>query len=152
MLGVALLVAESFVPSFGILGIGGLTAMLLGSIFLLDQTQTDLRVSLPVIISAVATTGLIALVVGRLIYRSFYIPPRSFQSNLVGHVAEVRERIPAGGMGRVLVNGELWKATADTPLKVGTQVMVERAEGLVLSVGTLKAETPAGAGEPESAS
>jgi membrane-bound serine protease (ClpP class) len=151
VLGAALLVAESFVPSFGILGVGGLTAMLLGSMFLLDETQTDLRVSLPVIISAVATTGVIALVLGRLIFRSFRIPPRSFQSNLVGHVAEVRERITPGGYGRVFVNGELWKATADEPLKPGARVKVERAEGLVLSVVEEKSEPPAKAGKRKGA-
>ncbi len=134
VLGAALLLAEAFVPSFGILGIGGLGAMLLGSIFLLDESRTDLRVSLPVILSAVGTVGVVALVMGRLIFRSFRIPPRSFQSNLAGQIAEVRERIRPGGTGLVFVNGELWKAVAEEPIARGAKVSVRKADGLVLTV------------------
>ncbi|MCH9046532.1 MAG: nodulation protein NfeD, partial [SAR324 cluster bacterium] len=54
LLGVALLVAESFVPSFGILGFGGVASMLFGSLFLLDETQTDLQISRPMVFITVA--------------------------------------------------------------------------------------------------
>ncbi len=134
LLGIALLIAESFVPSFGVLGVGGLSALLIGSIFLLDDTQTDLRLSLPMVFTAVATTGVVALVIGRLLIRSFRVPPRSFQSNLVGMEAQVRERIRPGRPGKVFLNGELWKAEADEPLAAGKQVTVAEVNGLVLRV------------------
>ena len=133
-LGVALLVAEAFIPSFGILGIGGLISMLMGSIFLFDPETTDLRVSLPIAFGSVITVGVIGMVVGRLIVKSFRAPTVSFQDNLVGKTAEVREKIGPGRRGRVFLNGELWMAVSEATLKEGQKVVVESAEGLVLKV------------------
>lgn len=133
-LGVALLVAESFVPSFGILGIGGLASLVIGSIFLMDETRTDLRVATPMILASVGTLGAISLVIGRLLVKSFQVPARSFQSNLVGQPAEVRERIRPGKPGKVFLNGELWHATANESLAPGRRVEVAQVEGLVLQV------------------
>ncbi|MCH7477987.1 MAG: nodulation protein NfeD, partial [SAR324 cluster bacterium] len=133
-LGVALLVAEAFIPSFGILGIGGLISMLIGSIFLFDPETTDLRVSLPIVFGSVITVGVIGMVVGRLIVKSFRAPTVSFQDNLVGKTAEVREKIGPGRRGRVFLNGELWMAVSEATLKEGQKVVVESAEGLVLKV------------------
>lgn len=147
LLGVALLVAESFIPSFGILGIGGLTSLLMGSIFLMDESRTELRVDLPVILSAVATVGVISLVIGRLLVKSLSTPPRSFQANLVGQAAEVRERIRPGKAGTVFINGEIWKATANASLNPGAQVEVVQVEGLMLHVGSAEAEKPAKSSE-----
>lgn len=148
-LGLALLVAESFVPSFGILGIGGLASLTMGSIFLLDESRTDLRVALPVVFSAVGSVGVISLVIGRLLMGTFRVPLRSFQDNLIGQVAEVRVRIRPGKRGKVFINGELWNAAAETNLAQGTRVEVRQIEGLLLHVGAIsesKAESPAETG------
>lgn len=144
LLGMGLLVAEAFVPSFGILGIGGLASILIGAMFLLDAEATELRIALPVIISGVATTGIISLVIGRLLVTSFRMSPISFQDNMVGRRATVREAIKPGQQGLVVLNGELWKATATEKLTQGEAVVVAKAEGLLLTVA--KAAPPTGTG------
>ena len=134
LLGIALLVAESFVPSFGLLGFGGLASLMFGSLFLLDDSQTDLRVSEPVVFITVGTISVIILVIGRLLLRSFNRPLQSFQSNMEGHTAVVKSPIEPLGRGMVLINGELWKARAEAAIPQGEKVVVEQVNGLELRV------------------
>jgi membrane-bound serine protease (ClpP class) len=134
LLGVALLVAEAFVPSFGILGFGGLASLLFGSLFLLDPSRTNLQVSRPMVFGTVGVIGLVALVIGRLLLKSFNVPNRSFQANMVGAAAVVSQAIAPGAPGRVLINGELWRAESRWEVPVGAKVRVVAMEGLLLQV------------------
>ncbi len=80
------------------------------------------------------------------------IAARSFQSNLVGQPAEVRERIRPGKPGKVFLNGELWQATANESLAPGRRVEVAQVEGLVLQVAPLKEGAGPDSLEPGAAS
>jgi membrane-bound serine protease (ClpP class) len=142
LLGVALLVAEAFVPSFGVLGVGGLASILIGSLFLLDESLTDLRVSRAMVFAAVSTVGIVALLVGRLLVRSFRLKPRSFQSSMVGRTAQVRVAISAGRPGKVFINGEIWSATANEDIPAGSEVIVRSTEGLQLRVSRATGSEP----------
>lgn len=133
-LGIALLVAEAFVPSFGVLGIGGIASLLIGSLFLLDESSTDLRISRPMIYGSVIAVGLFSLVIGRLLVKSFRLRPQSMQSNLVGRIVEVRDEIRPDKPGRVMLGGELWKAQADAILPAGERAQVKAVAGLILTV------------------
>jgi len=135
LLGVALLVAESFVPSFGLLGFGGLASLLFGSLFLLDESQTDLRISRVMIFLTVGLVALISLVIGRLLVRSFKVPRRSSQSNIIGQIALVKDPISPGVGGTVMLNGELWKAEGNISAGAGEGVEVVDVQGLLLKVG-----------------
>jgi membrane-bound serine protease (ClpP class) len=139
LLGLALLVAETFVPSFGVLGFGGIASLLMGSLFLLDSSRTDLVISRPMIFVTVAVIALISLVIGRLLLRSLRAPKRSFQSTMVGRTARVKEAIAPEKPGVVLVNGELWRATADVPMAAESLVIVEAVRGLEVRVAPLEA-------------
>ncbi|HKI97547.1 MAG TPA: nodulation protein NfeD [bacterium] len=139
LLGVALLIAETFVPSFGVLGISGIASILFGSLFLLDQSRTDLQVSRPMVFATVAVLAVAALIIGRLLLRSFRMPQRSFQSTMVGRVARVTEAVAPGQPGVVIVNGELWRATAAVPLEADTTVVIEAVEGLQVRVAPMDA-------------
>lgn len=134
LLGAALLVAEAFVPSFGILGIGGIASIVIGSLFLLDETATDLVVDRMLIGVTVGTLAVISLFIGRLLIKSFRVPPRSSQSNLVGQHAVAREDLGADKPGHVLLNGELWKARSAAPVPAGSRVVVRAVHGLLLDV------------------
>lgn len=138
LLGVSLLAAESFVPSFGILGIGGIASLLFGSLFLLDETQTDLRISRPMIYVSVASITVISLVIGKLLFKSLRAPPVSMQSTMVGRRAQVKEPIASGTEGRVMLNGELWTAISEDKLKTGETVEIVEVSGLVLRVKRLE--------------
>jgi len=86
--------------------------------------------------------------VGRLIVKSFRAPTVSFQDNLVGKTAEVREKIGPGRRGRVFLNGELWMAVSEATLKEGQKVVVESTEGLVLKVARGSGDAAATATQP----
>ena len=133
LLGVALLGAEIFVASGGILGIGGAVAFLLGGLLLIDDTQAPfLEVSRPLIYGL--TLGLLAFVlfVLRAVMRTRRRPAYIGGSDMVGRTAVVR------GPNVVFVEGELWRATladaAGPPLESGSTVRVVGRRGLDLVV------------------
>jgi membrane-bound serine protease (ClpP class) len=139
LLGVGLLVAETFVPSFGVLGVGGIASILFGSLFLLDSSRTDLVISRPLVFTTVGTLGAAALVIGRLLLRSLRAPVRSFQPTMVGRTARVKVPISPERPGSVFINGELWRATAALPVPVDAPVIIEAVNGLELRVAPVEA-------------
>lgn len=134
VLGIALLIAELFLPSFGTLGIGGMIAFILGSLFLFDTTESDLMLDPSIVFAAAATFGVVTLVVGLLVARTQRRPAALGSEGLVGERGEVREAVAPGRPGKVFVHGEYWTAMADRDLPVGTTVEVVRVEGLRLHV------------------
>lgn len=138
VLGIALLIAELFLPSFGTLGIGGLIAFVLGSLFLFDTTESDLMLDPKIVYAAAATFGLFSLIVGVLVARTQRRRAALGSEGLLGERGQVREAIAPGRPGKVFVHGEYWTATADRELPVGATVEVVKVEGLRLQVREVK--------------
>lgn len=135
LLGIALLVAELFLPSFGILGIGGLTAFVLGSLLLFDTPDSTLGVDPAIVYATAATFGAFTLIVGYLVVRAHRRQPELGREGLIGKTAEVRRRIGgAGGPGKVFVHGETWNARAAEEIEVGAHVTVVAVDGMELTV------------------
>ena len=135
LFGVILLIAEIKVVSHGILTIGGVVAMLLGSMMLYDAPEAGsaLRISWWVIVPAVGSTA--GLVVFALSYgmRALYRTPTTGASGMVGQTAVART--PLAPEGQVAVQGELWRAVAqDGPVAAGEPVTIVGVEGLTLTV------------------
>jgi len=131
-LGVALMIAEAFTPSVGILGIGGAIAFILGATILIDTDVPGFEVSLP-IIAGIAAAGLgFSLLVVRLAWRSRKRPLVSGREGMIGERGTVLDW--TGRSGRVLVAGERWKAESDASLALGERVRVTSVDGLVLRV------------------
>jgi membrane-bound serine protease (ClpP class) len=126
LLGVALLVAEVFVASFGILGIGGLIAFVLGSLFLFDGSDPTLAVDRSLIAAVAFCAGAFILGVGYLVIRTQRRRSVTGREGLIGETGVVRERI--GDVGKVFVHGEYWNAVSDAPLEVGERVEVLAVE------------------------
>lgn len=138
LLGLALIVAEAFAPSFGILGIGGTAALVLGAVILVDTDAPGFAVSIP-IVAGVAVSGMVlTLIVARLAVRSFTARVVSGAEDMVGAAAKVMHW--QQGKGHVWVHGERWQACGPEVLGVGETVRVIRIEGLVLHV---KRDSPA---------
>jgi membrane-bound serine protease (ClpP class) len=133
LLGLALIVAEAFAPSFGILGIGGTVALVLGATMLVDTDDVPgLEVSLP-LIAAVAVAGLAStLLVARLATKSFKMRIVSGREDMIGALGKVMDW--QDGAGHVWLHGERWRATGATGLLAGDVVRVTALEGLVLAV------------------
>jgi membrane-bound serine protease (ClpP class) len=135
LFGVILLIAEIKVVSHGILTIGGVVAMLLGSMMLYDAPEAGsaLRISWWVIVPAVGSTA--GLVVFALSYgmRALYRTPTTGASGMVGQTAVART--PLAPEGQVAVQGELWRAVAqDGPVAAGEPVTIVGVDGLTLTV------------------
>jgi len=130
LLGVVLLILEVKVTSYGALTIGGLIAMVLGSLLLFDVSEGWGRVSLKVMIPALAVfAGFFILCVG-LVVRAQGRPPFSGVAALVGERGRVVSAIPGGlDPGKVIFHGEVWNAVSEGPLGEGTHVEVMAIEG-----------------------
>jgi membrane-bound serine protease (ClpP class) len=136
-LGMALMIAEAFVPGFGVLGIGGIIAFIAGSLFLFDPSgaDIDISVSLPLILGAAGTTlALVLLVLGATV-RAQRRPVVTGAEEMIGSVAHVVEW--KGLNGRVRVHGETWSARASRAFAPEEAVRVVSREGLTLVVQSL---------------
>ncbi len=132
LLGVALMVAEAFAPSFGVLGLGGITAFAIGSVILFKAGMPGYGVPIVVLVAgSVATGGLLVLVLAMLL-RSRRNAVITGKEGLIGSLGEVVEWTGHGGRVRVL--GELWLARASEPLQPGDPIEVRSREGLLLTV------------------
>jgi membrane-bound serine protease (ClpP class) len=134
MLGIALMVAEHFLPSFGIVGLGGIAAFAIGALFLFDPEQSDIpiQVSWPVIAGMTALSAVLSLGVVGFAIRARHRPVLTGAEEMIGAVGEVVHW--QGGQGRVRVRGEVWAAESTAMLAVGQKVRVVSRTGLILAV------------------
>lgn len=137
-LGIAFMVAEAFAPSFGVLGIGGLIAFVIGSVMLLDTGIPGYGIALPLIIAVALVSGAFFFAVVTLAAKAWRRPVVSGQEELVGATATVvhgfRRR------GRVHVHGENWQARTSRPVKTGDAVHITGLDGLILIVEPVEKE------------
>ena len=134
LFGIALLIAEIFVTSFGILGIGGIVSFVLGSIFLIDTDLTTKGVSWYVIIPSVIAVSSFLLIVSFLIFRSQKGRAQMGAMSLVGDVGRVIISISPSNPGKISIRGEVWSAYSDEEIDVGGDVIIRSIEGLTLKV------------------
>jgi membrane-bound serine protease (ClpP class) len=139
LFGIVLLIAEIKIVSHGVLALGGIVSMALGSLMLFDAPELGFRVSWWAIVPMVGlTSGLFLFVVAAGV-RALSHRPLQGPSGLVGTLGVVRERLAPEG--HVLVHGELWRAVAEGgSLEPGAQVRVLAVDGLTLRVGKADAE------------
>ena len=139
LFGIVLLIAEIKIVSHGVLAIGGMVSMALGSLMLFDAPEVGFRVSWWVIGPTVAATGGLFLFVVAAGVRALGRPPSTGAEGLVGRTATVRERL--GPEGQVMVSGEIWRAVAEgEPLEPGAQVRIVGVDGLTLRVAKAEAK------------
>jgi membrane-bound serine protease (ClpP class) len=133
LFGVSLLIAEIKIASHGVLTIGGVVAMVLGSFMLYEAPEVGFRVSWTVIIPTVgAMAGLIAWAVSAGV-RAMMKPSVTGPESMVGRLAVARSAL--GPDGQVQVDGEIWRAVADGgAIPAGEKVRVTAVDGLTLRV------------------
>lgn len=136
LLGIAFMISEAFVPSFGSLGIGGVIAFAFGSFILVDEES--MRISISLILSTAAVSlGVILWIVGNLIM----IRRKKFRTGteaLIGSYGEAMEDFADNG--KVWVQGESWFAKTQSRIKKGERVKVVGINGLELSIEKGKEE------------
>lgn len=140
LFGLALLIAEIKVVSHGVLAIGGIVSMSLGSLMLFDAPEVDVRVSWWVILPTVGTTAVLFLFVIAAGVRALATRSVLGAPALVGQTGVARGTLAPEGP--VLVQGELWRAVArGGSLQEGDRVRVARVQGLTLTVEKVEEES-----------
>ena len=134
-LGVAFMVLEAFVPSFGALGIGGAIAFVVGSLILYRDEAGQIGVAIPLIATFVALS--MALFLGVLGYalKTRRRPVVSGREEMLGATGVAEQDF--ADTGRVWVHSESWTATTRAPLRQGQRVRVIAIQGLRLEVEPL---------------
>jgi len=125
---------ELFVTS-GILGVGGVIAMIIGALYLIDSTVAPgLSVSLEFIIPTAVILGSFMLSIIYVVFRSRKSRPTTGSDGLVGARGEARTAI--GASGTVFVQGELWSAVAEgAEVPKGSQIeVVKMLPGLKVQI------------------
>lgn len=128
-----LFIAEVKVTSHGLLTVGGILSMLIGSLLLIDSPATYMRISLGVIIPSVVVTTLFFAFVVTMGLRAQKKRPVTGKRGMTGEQGYAVTAItPAGG--RVFIHGEYWPAHADDEIAAGARVRVHRMHGMELHV------------------
>ncbi|WKY57108.1 nodulation protein NfeD [Vibrio sp. SNU_ST1] len=139
LLGIALMVAEAFSPSFGIFGLGGVAAFTLGSIMLMDTEVPGYQIALPLIIGISLFSVAFIVVTISMLARLRNKPVTTGMEAVVGDTGKVVSGFP--GSGRVLVEGEIWQAKCASELQAGQIIRVTKLTGLSLDVEALPDDT-----------
>lgn len=132
ILALILFVAEAKITSYGLLTIGGLVCMTLGSIMLIDTPYDFLKVSNLVIFPVVLTTAAIAIFLVTLVIRAHARKSVTGQEGLVGLIGRAETDISPEG--KVYVHGEIWNARSASPINRGTSVKVVKVDGMTVIV------------------
>jgi membrane-bound serine protease (ClpP class) len=134
LFGVVMILTELFITSYGVLGLGGMFAFILGSLFLVDTSETNLVVNRGLIAGAGAAFGAFVLAIGYVVVRERREPPTTGSEGLVGEIGVVRSAIAPGSPGRIFVHGETWRARSVEPLSTGVHARVTAVRGLEVEV------------------
>jgi membrane-bound serine protease (ClpP class) len=133
VLGIGFFVAEAFVPSYGVLGLGGIAAFAFGALLLIDSELPGLGIPLPLIGGLAFASALLVIGIAGMAAKARRRPVVSGSPRLLGVSGTVIEF--NSGHGWALVDGERWQVRADEPLRAGQRVRITRIDGLTLEVG-----------------
>ena len=134
LLGIALLILEVKVTSFGVLAVGGIAALFFGSLMLIDSPLPELQIGLRTIVPVTLGVAGIILFLVQLGVRAQLQRPVTGASGMLDEVGQALTSIDPGGVGRVRAHGEIWTATADEHVSAGENVRVTNVKGLLLTV------------------
>jgi len=133
ILGLAFMIAEVFLPSFGVVGIGGVVAFMIGSVMLIDTDIPGFGIPWSVIVPVGLASALFIFFVGGMALKSRQRPVVSGREELVGSSGEVLEDFD-GKDGWARVHGETWRIRCKQPLGRGQKIRVVRMDGLIFDV------------------
>ena len=139
ILSAILFILEIYVTSQGLLTIGGIIALVMGSLILFESDVPFLRVSWEVIMIVAIIIGGFFIFLLFMGVRAQFKKKVSGREGLVGEIGVAKTDIKPSG-GTVLVHGEYWNAVSDVPIKKNQKVRVIRIEKMVLHVELLKSQ------------
>ena len=132
LLGMGLMVAEAFAPSFGVLGIGGIVSLVLGAGILVDTDAPGFQLAWPVIGGIALFSAAFLIFVVPIGIRALRRRPVTGKEEMVGATGKVEQWGDDGGT--IFIHGERWRAESDQALSPKQSVRVVRMDGLTLHV------------------
>jgi membrane-bound serine protease (ClpP class) len=140
LLGAALMVTELFLPTFGVIGVGGIVALVAGGMMLINSDAGEVSIPVPFLVGMAAVSAAVILGFGSFALRARRRPVVSGSEGLIGAQGVVTWVDEQGTWANV--QGASWRVRSREPLAAGTAVRVERVDGLTLEVSA--------AGQPRS--
>lgn len=137
LLAIGFFIAEIKIPGFGVFGIGGVIAFVLGSVMLINAPVPEMRPTMSIVITFAIGVALIFLFLTYKVYRSVRQKVETGQEGLTGEIGVARTEITADS-GKVFVHGEWWNAVSDETIPAGAKVKVESLENFILKVSLVK--------------
>jgi membrane-bound serine protease (ClpP class) len=132
LVGLALITAEAFVPSFGALGIGGIAAMIFGLIMMFDSGIPGFGISIAFVIGVGLVAGLLLLWLLSYLVKARRQGAVSGRDRIIGgHAVAIESFV---GEGKVWIEGESWSAVSKLPVEKDQVVLVQDLDGLTLTV------------------
>jgi membrane-bound serine protease (ClpP class) len=132
ILGIVLMIAETFVPSFGALGLGGLTAFIIGSVMLIDTDLPGYGIPWQLIIPVALASGLFSFFVVGMAIKARARPVVTGAEEMIGAHGEILDDMEHEGWARI--HSEQWRVRSSVPLKRGSMVRVRARHDLTLDV------------------
>ncbi|GAB1461452.1 nodulation protein NfeD [Thauera sp.] len=145
--GAGLMLAEAFLPSFGVLGVGGIIAFVVGGLFLMDADVPGFGIPIALIVGMALASAAVIIAIGSFAARSLRRPVVSGSEEMLGALGVV-ERATDDGDWWIAVHGEHWRARSAQALVPGDRVRVARIDGLTLTVTPIAAHSDAAASAP----
>jgi len=143
LVGIALMIAEAFAPSFGALGVGGIVAFVFGAIMMFDSGVPGFGISLTFVISLALIAAILVIWLVGLVLKLRRRGAVSGRGSIVGGTGIAMQDFV--GKGKVWLEGEAWTARCDVPVSKDQEVLVTAMDGLVLEVRPVSATEHGGA-------
>ena len=140
IVGIGMIAAEAFVPSFGALGLGGIAAFIFGSIMMFDSGVPGYDISIAFVVVFGAVMGGAVLLTATYLLKLHRRGAVSGRGSIVGGIGTAVEDFT--GAGRIWLEGEAWQALSSAPVAKGQRVLVRQMEGLTLHVDPLPQQDP----------
>ncbi|SHE20615.1 NfeD family protein [methanotrophic endosymbiont of Bathymodiolus puteoserpentis (Logatchev)] len=132
LFGVTLMIVEAFMPTFGILGLGGVIAFVIGSVILMDTDMPGFGIDLGLIAGFALSSAVFFIIALGLILKARHNPVVSGKEQMLDSIGVVLDDFT--GKGMIHIHGENWQAICDQPLHKNEKVIVTAIEGLLLQV------------------
>ena len=132
VLGIALMTAEAFAPSFGILGLGGIVSFIIGSVILMDTDVPGFGIDLGLVAGFALSSAAFFIIAIGLLLKSRHSPIVSGKEEMQGSIGVVLDGFT--GTGMIRVHSENWQAVCDQSLHKDEKVRVIAMDGLLLQV------------------
>lgn len=142
LLALTLFILEAKYASHGVLAVGGILAMVLGALMLVESPIPEMKIRITTALAVTIPFALITLFLVRLVIKASQHKVQTGKEEMIGAIGVVRAPVSPDGEGQIFVHGEYWCAVSSRPIPVGAHARVVGVQGLTLTVEPVEASHP----------